>query len=580
MIKPIEAIRSSIVVTRNLDHARRSLLSAVLGIGLIFALILIPGGQATAQLGAMVNPDGAFPVAGLTMSAGTLYGTAQAGGSWGHGAVFAVNIDGSGFVNLHSFTGSADGMNPYGALISSNSTLYGTANCGGNTGAGTVFKLNAAGTNFVTLYNFTALGGSSHMNNDGAEPYAGVAQSGDILFGTAEEGGSAGAGVVFAVNTDGTGFTNLHTFPAAISDGVTLTNSDGFGPQAGLVVSGSSLYGTAVAGGSAGSGTVFVLNTEGTRFTNLHNFAASNTNSLGVYTNNDGSGPVARLVLSSNTLYGTAPNGGSSGNGTVFAVNADGTGFRILHAFSELQNHSNIDGAMPHAGLVLSGNTLYGAAEYGGSSGNGTIFALNTDGTGFTNLYYFSFLYSPGTNSDGTYPYGTLLLSGNTLYGAALFGGDSDSGTVFSLKTDGTGFTTLHSFARLAMPLPQLTITFSGPDLVVTWPADTGLLRYSLESTTDMGAQLWSSVSFTANLVDGMNRVVLAPSPQTLFFRLKPLVGGCTSTIDCPSGSTCVGGACMSIIGGGGPGFGPGFGFGGFGFGFGGGGICSCHGGA
>jgi uncharacterized repeat protein (TIGR03803 family) len=231
---------------------------------------------------------------------------------------------------------------------------------------------------------------------------------------------------------------------------------------------------------------------------------------------------------------------------------------------------------MPHAGLVLSGNTLYGAAEYGGSSGNGTIFALNTDGTGFTNLYYFSFLYPPGTNSDGTYPYGTLLLSGNILYGTALFGGDSDSGTVFSLKRDGTCFTTLHSFARLAMPLPQLTITFSEQNLVVTWPADTGSLLYGLESTTNIGAPLWNSVSFTANLVDGMNRVVLAPSPQTLFFRLKPLVGGCMFNIDCPSGSICVGGACMSIIGGGGPGFGPGFGFGGFGFGF--GGLGSCNG--
>lgn len=558
--------------TWNLEQARCRFQWASFSLGLISALILIPPREAKAQLGAMVNPEGAFPVAGLTLSAGTLYGTAQAGGSWGNGTVFAVNIDGSGFANLHSFMGGSDGMNPYGALISSNSTLYGTANCGGNTGAGTVFALSAAGTNFVTLHNFAALGGSPLINSDGAEPYAGVALSGNRLYGSAEEGGSAGGGAVFAVNPEGSGFTNLHNFTATMSDGPKLTNSDGFAPQAGLLVSGNRLYGTAVAGGSGGSGTIFALNADGTGFTNLHNFGARITNSLGVNTNSDGAGPVARLVLSSNTLYGTAPNGGSSGNGTIFALNTDGTGFRILHTFSDLENHTNSDGATPHAGLVLSGSTLYGAAEYGGSSGNGTIFALNSDGTGFTNIYYFSFLYPPGTNSDGTYPYGTLILSGNTLYGTALFGGDSDSGTVFSLKKDGTCFTTLHSFARLAMPQPQLTMTFSAQNLVVSWPANTGSLLYSLESTMDIQAGSWSPVSFTADLADGLNRVVLAPTSHSQFFRLKPLVGGCVLNTDCPSGSTCVGGACMIIMGGGGPGFGSGFGFGfgfigGFGFG-------------
>ena len=45
---------------------------------------------------------------------------------------------------------------------------------------------------------------------------------------------------------------------------------------------------------------------------------------------------------------------------------------------------------VPYGGLILSGNTLYGTAQYGGSSGNGTVFAVNTDGTGFTNLYSFT----------------------------------------------------------------------------------------------------------------------------------------------------------------------------------------------
>ena len=54
------------------------------------------------------------------------------------------------------------------------------------------------------------------------------------------------------------------------------------------------------------------------------------------------------------------------------------------------RSDTNSDGAYPHAGLILSGNTLYGTAYGGGSSGNGTVFAVNTDGTGFTNLYSFT----------------------------------------------------------------------------------------------------------------------------------------------------------------------------------------------
>jgi len=363
---------------------------------------------------------------------------------------------------------------------------------------------------------------------------------------------------------------NLHSFSATVSDGNRLTNSDGSQPQAGLLLSGSSLYGAAMVGGTSGGGTIFTLDTIGTGFATLHNFAGGSTNSLGVYTNSEGANPTAKLVLSGNTLYGTAQNAGDAGNGAVFAVNTDGTGFRVLHTFTELINHTNRDGATPHAGLVLSGNILYGAAEYGGSCGNGVIFAINTDGTGFTNLYNFAFLYPPGTNSDGTYPYGTLVLSGNKLYGTGLFGGDSGNGTVFALNTDGTGFTALHSFTKLSMTVPQLTITASGPNLLLSWPINTGSILYSVESTMDLSAPSWNPVSFIADASSGLNKVTL-PTGAPQFFRLKPLTGGCLLDSDCPEGSTCVRGVCMVITGGGGGGigfgFGFGFGFGGFGFG-------------
>src|ERR1035438_4673085 len=69
----------------------------------------------------------------------------------------------------------------------------------------------------------------------------------------------------------------------------------------------------------------------------------------------------------------------------------------------------------------------------------------------FTNLYDFSLLKQDITtgnniNSDGARLYSTLALSGKTLYGTATLGGSFGFGTVFAINTDGTGFTNLHNF--------------------------------------------------------------------------------------------------------------------------------------
>ena len=361
------------------------------------------------------------------------------------------------FTTLHSFTqlsgsggykgANSDGVHPFLGLLISGHTLYGAAAQGGSSGWGTVFAVKTNGSGFTTLHNFAATSGSEGgygINSDGAGPNGGLIVSGNTLYGTAQAGGSSGWGTVFAVNTDGTDFRTLHSFAATSgSAGNYGTNSDGAEPFAGLILSRNTLYGTAQYGGSSGWGAVFAVNTNGTGFTNLHNFTATSGSAGGCGTNSDGVNPVGGLLLSGHTLYGTAIQGGSSGWGTVFAVNTDGTGFTNLHSFT-----SN-DGAYPFAGLTLSGNTLYGTAQAGGSSGWGTVFAVNTNGTSFTTLHSFAY-------NDGSRPHAGLTLSGNTLYGATYrggtsgygtLGGTSGNGTVFAVNTDGTGFTTLHFFA-------------------------------------------------------------------------------------------------------------------------------------
>lgn len=417
------------------------------GYGTVFKLNI--DGTGYAVLKHFANTNGAYPWDGLVLSGSTLYGTTLRGP--GYGTVFKVNTNGSGFAILWTFTGN-DGVEPMARLVLGGNTLYGTTSKGGQYwDAGTVFKVNTDGTGFSVLmdngsFADLVLSGSTlygqmgdtvfKLNSDGtgygtvhtfsfAGPHAGLFLSGNTLYGTTLGGGTnGGGGVVFKVNTDGTGYTQLRD----------LSPEDGNTPDAGVLVIGNTLFGTTLRAGSSGSdmGTIFKVSTAGADFAVLKEF-----------TPRDGKHPYASLALGSNTLYGTTPEGGASGRGTVFKVNTDGSGFAVIKHFPSLPSlveNTNSDGAAPYAELVLSGGTLYGIASTGGNSGNGTVFELNTDGTGFTVLKHLT-----GSNV-GAAPGGSLVLSGSTLYGTTPTGGNTGGGMIFKISTNASGYTVLKSF--------------------------------------------------------------------------------------------------------------------------------------
>jgi uncharacterized repeat protein (TIGR03803 family) len=296
-----------------------------------------------------------------------------------------------------------------------------------------------------------------HFTNiiDGARPHSHLILSGNTLYGTTVEGGTTGSGSIFKVNTDGTGYSILHNFNGA----------NGSAPFAGVVLSSNTLYGTTRTGGSSGWGTVFSVRTNGTGFTNLYKFTAAPGTAA---TNRDGSLPHAPLTLSAsgNTLYGATTIGGTGGKGTLFAVNTDGTGFTNLYNFSATsESDTNSDGANPYGKLIVSGNTLYGTAFNGGVAGDGTIFSINTNGTGFTTLHHFRW------EINGANPH-AIILSGNRLYGTGLGGGTFGSGVVFAMNTDGTGFTNLYRFSGVT-GLLNTNRTGSGPFAGLALAGDT-----------------------------------------------------------------------------------------------------------
>jgi uncharacterized repeat protein (TIGR03803 family) len=439
--------------------------------------------------------DARGPHADLILSGNTLYGTTVSGGSSGNGTVFKINTDGSGYAILHHCT-VARGVNPFSPLILSNSTLYGTTRGGGTFGWGTVFALNTNGTGFTNLYHFPTAVGNPPTNSNGALPSGGLvlSPSGNTLYGTTLNGGPAAKGTIFAVNIDGTGFTNLYNFSAQEPSG---ENSDGAMPWCSLVLSGNTLYGTALNGGSQGFGTVFAIRTNGTLFSVLHHFQSSSNTAH-----------AHSLVLSGNTLYGTGNDGSVTGSGAVFAIRTDGTGYTNLMRFPAVlgDTYTNSHGANPFPGLSLNADTLYGATLGGGYGGKGTVFSLNTNGSGFTSVYHFPAGSGiAATNSDGAYPRGGVVSSGNSVYGTAERGGAFGYGTVFSIS--------------MLPPRPRLTITASKPNVILSWPTNTAL--FTLEGTTNLSlTNSWSPVPQPPITNSGQISVTVPTTERTRAFRL------------------------------------------------------------
>jgi uncharacterized repeat protein (TIGR03803 family) len=377
-----------------------------------------------------INADGANPAAGLVFSSGVICGTTLNGGLQGAGTAFFMTLDGRNLTAFRSFIDAPDAGNPQGDLAVSGNRIFGTTFGGGNSGVGSVFVGQTNG-DVSLLRSFAAVNAHTATNSGGASPTALIALFGNTLYGTTTIGGIAANGTIFSLTTNGSMLFVLHDF--GLLDSQTGTNVDGAVPWGGLILFGDTLYGTASAGGAGGNGVVFSVNTNGGSFTTLHSFTPMDTLTA---TNADGAVPFGGLVLSSNTLYGTTSAGGQGGRGTVFSMQTSGLGFVVLHDFSATDpvTGTNMDGAAPCAALSLSGSVLYGTAAAGGTGGNGTVYSVRTDGTRFTTLYSFAAL-DPltGTNAYGAMPVAGLLLLGNSLYGTTFSGGPGAAGTVFSL---------------------------------------------------------------------------------------------------------------------------------------------------
>jgi uncharacterized repeat protein (TIGR03803 family) len=151
----------------------------------------------------------------------------------------------------------------------------------------------------------------------------------------------------------------------------------------------------------------------------------------------DGGSPYGGVVQdTAGVLYGTTGFGGGN--------SACSEGCGTVYSFSRtaglktLVTFNGANGGRYSSTLLLNGTTLYGTSGYGAYN-DGVVFSVHTDGSGFTLLHQFS-------GADGNGPTGTPQLGANgTVYGVALYGGINNQGVLFSIKPDGT-YTVLHQF--------------------------------------------------------------------------------------------------------------------------------------
>jgi hypothetical protein len=322
------------------------------------------------------------------------------------GNLFSVGIDGTNYQNLVSFTGtsgSANGLHPQGSLIFAGTTLYGMTEFGGANvpnNLGNIFSVGTDGTNYQNLVSLTTFTGMANGKN----PVGSLTLAGTTLYGMTENGG-IGNGNIFSVGTNGTNYQNLYAFPGS---GYAAS------PQGNLTLVGTTLYGMSEHGGP-GYGNIFSIGSNGANYRNLVFFTNTSGSANGAF-------PTGSLTLSDTTLYGMTSDGGVYGSGNIFSVGTDGSNYQNLYSMT-----GGTGGSLPNGSLLLSGTTLYGMTRYGGTIGDGNIFSMGVDGSGYQDLYNFGYL------TGGYQPYGDLTLSGGTLFGMAYYGGSGGVGTVFAL---------------------------------------------------------------------------------------------------------------------------------------------------
>ncbi|MDW3208462.1 MAG: MBG domain-containing protein [Reichenbachiella sp.] len=378
-----------------------------------------------------------------------IYGTTKAVN--GNGAVFSADIDGS---NLEIIVNDGEPSSPDSDLLYHNDRMWGLSRGGGKYSGGTLFSVDMNLEDLQIHHHF--------HTSTGIRPWGSLIVADGYFWGTAAEGGVSDTGVVFKINTNGTGYT-IVLDEELDTPGAEIISVDG------------KIYGYAT-GGAHDYGIIFRVDHDGQNFESIHDF-----NGL------DGQLPDGKMTYDGSKLWGvceysvSAATGSTSDTGLIFTINTDGSAYTVRQRISR----------RPNGTLLLYNNRLWGTSWGGGDNLWGSIFSIGTDGSGyqvehsFDNSEVGKFPEGPVIERDGVlwgmtyqfglysfdpiadeannhhtfsiyrdyYSYGGLVESDGHFWGTTS-SNFSGTGSVFKIDTDGSDYESLQ-FSKLITDVSQ-----------------------------------------------------------------------------------------------------------------------------
>jgi uncharacterized repeat protein (TIGR03803 family) len=387
--------------------------------------------------------------------------------------IFHVKPDGTSFTNYyHPTVDTTRGTVPRDIFQLSDGTMLTVSDGGGANELGTLNRITPSG--MIKLYDWT---------NYPDYAFVHMAEGTDGFVYGVGISATQNSGRIFRIRPDGTGYSN-HYFVHY-----------GYWPAGNIIrASDGHFYGMSY---GVGPGWIFKINDALTDVDQLYNFTTAT-----------GKKPEGGFVEHAGFLYGLLRDGGAFNKGTIFKINLGATVFTKLHDFN------GTDGSSPRGDIAVGADgKLYGTTATGGSSNNGVIFKMNADGTGYTLLHQFD-------GVAGKYPRGKLILDGNTLYGYAESDGSTPS-VLYSLHTDGTVFSIVKEFTgdyvqgnlfMTAVPFSVLTArSASIPEAEMLVEKNDANIVHPNPFEREFSVEVKSNVSTTATvtLIDIQGKIVL-----------------------------------------------------------------------
>ncbi len=311
--------------------------------------------------------------------------------------------------------------------------LYGTTENGGINGSGIIHQYNISSGTDSILYNFSDSTGSSPLGSIVIDTNNG------LYYGAASAGGKYGYGVIYNFNPTTGQYIDLYD----------LKGSDGASPHLNdLSFYNGLFYGMTYLGGTSNEGVIFSFNPANNQYLDLVNF----TNSTGSPTLPFGQG----LCLYKNMFYGVTQHGGTNrrgaNDGTIFKFNPATGKDSILFTFT------GANGFQPESGILAldtKNGLFYGTTAFGGSKNQGVIYSFNVL-TGQEKVVY-NFYQATGFQPDAGLLYDSVA---DIFYGNTSSGGAYSAGVIYSFNPNTNNYNVLADFndTNGSTPLSDLTL--------------------------------------------------------------------------------------------------------------------------